>query len=48
VENCVSDIIRELREKMGWSLRELGVKSGVHFSTIARIESFQSEPKPRA
>ena len=37
-----SDLIRERREAVGWSRRELARESGVPESTLRRIESGQT------
>lgn len=44
----VSDILRELREAKGWTLRELDRRSGISNATISRIESGLSVPKPES
>ena len=37
--------IRDLREGLGWSQRELSRRAGVHHATIARIEDGSMDPK---
>jgi len=41
----ISDILKELRARLGWSIRELERRSGVSNASISRIESGLSEPK---
>ena len=48
VAKYVSDILRELREAKGWTLRELDRRSGISNATISRIESGLSVPKPES
>lgn len=38
------DRIRALRERLGWSQRELGEKSGIGLQQIHRYESGKSDP----
>jgi transcriptional regulator with XRE-family HTH domain len=37
-------LLRELRERRGWSLRQLAERSGVHYVTIAKIEAEKLSP----
>ena len=37
--------LAEIRHKRGISQRDLGIKSGVNFVTIARLESEMSDPR---
>ncbi|KRQ85845.1 helix-turn-helix protein [Caloramator mitchellensis] len=39
--------IRELRIKKGWTLRELGIRTGINFSIISRLEAGESSPRPK-
>lgn len=40
-------LLREWRERRGWSLRELGKRSGVSYVTIAKIEADTMSPTVR-
>ncbi len=37
-------LLREWRDRRGWSLRELGKRSGVSYVTIQRIEAVTLSP----
>ena len=37
-------LLRQIRERRGWSLRELGERSGVSYVTIQRIEAEALSP----
>jgi transcriptional regulator with XRE-family HTH domain len=38
-------LLRQWRERRGWSLRELGERSGVSYVTIANIEAGKLDPR---
>ncbi len=38
-------LLRSWRERRGWSLRELGERSGVSYVTIQRIEARTLDPR---
>jgi transcriptional regulator with XRE-family HTH domain len=37
-------LLRRWRERCGWSLRELGARSGVSYVTVQRIEARKMSP----
>jgi len=37
--------LKEYREQRGWSLRQLGQYSGVHYVTLARLEAGKYDPR---
>lgn len=40
----MNGLLRSWRERRGWSLRELGERSGVSYVTIQRIEAGRMSP----
>jgi len=38
-------LLRQWRERRGWSLRELGERSGVSYVTIANVEAGKLDPR---
>lgn len=41
-----SEQIRFMRLRRGWTIRELGERTGVHFTTISDIENRHHRPAP--
>jgi transcriptional regulator with XRE-family HTH domain len=41
----VALLLREWRKRRGWSLRQLGERSGVSFVNISRIEAGKLDPR---
>jgi transcriptional regulator with XRE-family HTH domain len=47
IDNIVSMalLLKEWRERRGWSLRQLGERSGVSFVNISKIEAGKLDPR---